>query len=115
MEIAIAIVIGVLFAGGIYGILRRSLVKLILGIILLGQAANMLVFSSGGLRESVPVFVDASTKATDVADPIPQALVLTAIVIGFGLIIFSISLLMKAQKALKSDDINAFNNTDKVS
>lgn len=115
MEFVIAIVIGTLFAGGIYSILRRSLIKLIIGIILLSQGANLLVFSAGGLQENTPVFVDGKETTKLFSDPLPQALVLTAIVIGFGLIIFSISLLMKAQKALGNDDINEFNNTDRIS
>lgn len=112
MEILIAIVIGTLFAGGVYAILRRSLIKVLIGIILLGQGANLLVFSAGGLLENAPAFVNGSGETAAVADPLPQALVLTAIVIGFGLITFSIALLMKAQRALGCDDINTFNNTD---
>lgn len=88
--------------------------KLIIGIILLSQAANLIVFSMGGIVAHEPVFADSETGvvAQGHADPIPQALVLTAIVIGFGLMVFTITLLMRAFKALQSDDVNEFNQTD---
>jgi multicomponent Na+:H+ antiporter subunit C len=117
MNILIAILIGALFAAGIYCILRRSIMKLIIGIMLLSQAANLLVFTAGGLTAASPVFSDPQTGVPRAghADPIPQALVLTAIVIGFGLVIFTIALLLKAHRAVGSDDINAFNQTDRIS
>ncbi|MGJ8676303.1 MAG: NADH-quinone oxidoreductase subunit K [Akkermansiaceae bacterium] len=117
METLIAIIIGALFASGIYCLLRRSIMKLVIGIILLSQGANLLVFAAGGLTEGKPVFSDSKTGEPPLlhADPLPQALVLTAIVIGFGLIIFTICLLLKAHQALGEDDINAFNNTDRIS
>ncbi len=117
MDFLIAILIGTLFAAGIYCILRRSIMKVIIGIMLLSQAANLLVFASAGLTRSVPVFADAKSGSAPLghADPIPQALVLTAIVIGFGLVIFSIALLLKAYRSVKSDDINSFNQTDRIS
>ena len=101
MNVVIAILIGSLFAGGLFCLLRRSMMKLVIGIILLSQGANLRVFSAGGL----PGF----------ADPLLQALVLTAIVIGFGLVVFSLSLLLRAYSAVGDDDINAFNKTDQVS
>lgn len=117
MEVFISILIGSLFAGGIYCILRRSIMKLVIGIMLLSQAANLLVFTAGGLVSSKPVFAQAATGQPPLAhaDPLPQALVLTAIVIGFGLVIFTIALLLKAYRAVQCDDINSFNQTDRIS
>ncbi len=91
--------------------------KLIIGIMLLSQAANLLVFTAGGLTVSGPVFANSKTGLPPVghADPLPQALVLTAIVIGFGLVIFTIALLLKAHHAVGCDDIDSFNQTDKIS
>ena len=111
-----SILIGALFAGGIYCLLRRSLMKLIIGVILLSQGANLLVFSAGGLTRTLPAFVSPGTVLPPAghADPLPQALVLTAIVIGFGLVLFSIALLLRAYHAVGSDDINAFNKTDQI-
>lgn len=97
--------------------LRRSIMKVVIGLMLLSQAANLLVFTSGGLTAQGPVFLSSAETGSTLAqaDPLPQALVLTAIVIGFGVIIFSLSLLLKAHQAVGSDDINAFNKTDQVS
>ncbi|MGJ8632692.1 MAG: NADH-quinone oxidoreductase subunit K [Luteolibacter sp.] len=117
MEILIAILIGVLFAGGVFCILRRSFMKLIIGIMLLSQAANLLVFASGGLTSAIPIFANSKTGEPPVgyADAIPQALVLTAIVIGFGLVVFTIALLLKVYRAVETDDLNEFNRTDRIS
>ncbi len=116
MEILIAILIGALFAGGIFCILRRSLMKLVIGVILLSQGANLLVFTASGLTPNHPVFAGGADGLPPAghADPLPQALVLTAIVIGFGLVVFTIALLLKAHRAVGSDDINAFNQTDRL-
>jgi multicomponent Na+:H+ antiporter subunit C len=117
MNLVVAILIGVLFAGGIFCLLRRSLMRLVIGIILLSQGANLLVFAAGGLTRTRPAFASPETglPPAGYADPLPQALVLTAIVIGFGLVVFSLSLLIRAYKSVGSDDINTFNQTDSVS
>lgn len=117
MAFLIAIVTGVLFAAGIFCLLRRTLTKVMIGIILLSQSVNMLVFSAGGLVEQSPAFVPtgAITPAGGAADPVPQALVLTAIVIGFGLVVFSLALLMRAYRALGVDDLDSFSETDRIS
>lgn len=116
MEILLAIIIGALFAGGIFCLLRRSLTRLVIGIMLLSQGANLLVFTSGGLTMGVPAFAgkNMETPPAGSADALPQALVLTAIVIGFGLVVFSLSLLLKAYAAVGSDDIHDFENTDRL-
>jgi multicomponent Na+:H+ antiporter subunit C len=116
MELLIAILIGALFSGGIFCLLRRSIMKVVIGVMLLSQGANLLVFAAGGLTAGLPVFVDSATGVPPAghADPLPQALVLTAIVIGFGLVVFTISLLHRAHHAVGSDDINSFNQTDRI-
>ena len=114
MSLLITIMAGILFAAGVFCLLRRNMTKIIIGIILLSQAANLLVFTMGGIIAHQPVFADSTTGevAEGHADPVPQALVLTAIVIGFGLMVFTITLLMRAHKVLQSDDVNEFNHTD---
>lgn len=84
---------------------------------LLSQAANLLVFTASDLTAERPAFVPSgeTMPPAGYADPLPQALVLTAIVIGFGIVVFSISLLLKAYRAVGSDDINVFNQTDQIS
>lgn len=114
MEPIIAVLIGVLFAGGIFCLLRRSVVKLVIGVILISQGANLLVFASGGLLAGRPAIVppDGVAPPAPYGDPLPQAMVLTAIVIGFGLTAFLLALVHRAHQAVGSDDINAFNQTD---
>jgi multicomponent Na+:H+ antiporter subunit C len=114
MSLLITIMAGILFAAGVYCLLRRNMTKIIIGIILLSQAANLLVFTMGSITAHKPVFADSETGAVAAghADPIPQALVLTAIVIGFGLMVFTITLLMRAHALLNRDYLNQFNHTD---
>ncbi len=114
MEILLVIIIGLLYAAGIYMILRRSLVKLIIGLILLGNGANLLIFLLGRVVKGHPPIIGAAEKAlADVyADPLPQALILTAIVISFGLQAFAIILVKRAYKVVKTDDLDEMNATD---
>ena len=109
MELVIAILIGGLFAGGLYCILRRSLMRLIIGILLLSQSVNLLVFSAAGLTGGRPAFASggAAVPPAGYADPLPQALVLTAIVIGFGLAAFALALALAAYRRLGSVDPEA--------
>lgn len=115
MEILLAIVIGALYAGGIYMMLRRSLVKLIIGLMLIGNGANLLIFLLGRISKGHPPIIGEAEKALTglYADPIPQALILTAIVIGFGLQSFSIVLIKKVYEVLQTDDMNSMTTTDR--
>jgi multicomponent Na+:H+ antiporter subunit C len=114
MEIVLALFIGLLFAAGLYCLLRRSLVKLVFGLILLSQGANLLVFTAGGLLAGRPPLIAKGSIIPEapVADPLPQAMVLTAIVIGFGLVAFFVALVHRAHEAVGTDDINSFDQTD---
>ncbi len=110
METLLAFVIGAQFAAGLYMMLRRSIVKLLIGLALLSNAANLLIFTTGGLTRGSPPLIDQETGP--VADPVPQALVLTAIVISFGVLAFAIALVHRAYHMLGSDDIDRMNTTD---
>ena len=114
MEIVLAFLIGLLFAAGLYCLLRRSVFKLVIGLILLSQGANLLVFTAGGLLAGRPPLVPEGAVFPEApfADPLPQALILTAIVIGFGLVAFFVSLVYRAYEAVGDDDIDAFDQTD---
>jgi multicomponent Na+:H+ antiporter subunit C len=114
MELLLAITIGVLYAASFYLILRRSIVKVVLGIALLSQAVNLLIFVAGGLREGVSAFIaeDAQTLSAASVDPLPQALVLTAIVISFGVLAFTLAMVHRAEQVTGTDDINALKSTD---
>jgi multicomponent Na+:H+ antiporter subunit C len=115
MEILLAVVIGALYAGGIYMMLRRSLVKLIIGLMLIGNGANLLIFLLGRITKGHPPIIGEAEKALTglYADPIPQALILTAIVISFGLQSFAIVLIKKVYEVLQTDDMNSMTTTDR--
>jgi multicomponent Na+:H+ antiporter subunit C len=115
MEIIIAIIIGSLYAAGLYMIRRRSLVKLIIGLALLGHASNMLIFSMGDLVRGNPPFIPESLELPQMplADPLPQALILTAIVIGFGAQAFAIVLVKRVYQRIGTDDIDQLTATDR--
>lgn len=114
METVLAFVIGGLYAAGLYMLMRRSLVKLVIGLALLGQATNLLIFTLGRLTRGHPPLIspDAATLVGPYADPVPQALILTAIVIGFGVHAFTIILVKRAYQMVGSDDLDDFRTTD---
>jgi multicomponent Na+:H+ antiporter subunit C len=114
MNLLLAIVTGVLYATGIYMMLRRSMVKLIIGLTLLGNGANLLIFLMGRLAKGRPPLIPdyADTISGLYADPIPQALILTAIVISFGLQSFAIILIKRVYAVVDTDDLDEINTTD---
>lgn len=114
MELVFALVIGALFAGGVYLMMQRSIVKLIIGLILLGHGANLLIFTMGRLTRGQPPLISEGTYAplAPFADPLPQALVLTAIVIGFGLQAFALVLVRRVYQAVGTDDLDQMKATD---
>lgn len=88
MNLALVVLIGVLFATGTYLMMHRTLTRIILGVGVMGNGVNLLIIATGGPSGSPPVIGELGTFA----DPVPQALVLTAIVIGFALQAFLLSL-----------------------
>jgi len=114
MELLLVLVIGLLYAAGVYLILRRSMVKLLLGIMLLGNGANILIFLLGKITKGKPPVMDEAHKVFHeiYADPIPQALILTAIVISFGLTSFAIVLLKRVHALVDSDDLDDLNTPE---
>lgn len=115
MEIVLAIVVGLLYAAGVFMMFRRSLVKLIVGVILLGNGVNLLIFLLGRLVKGAPPIIAESEKSLAgqlYADPIPQALILTAIVISFGLQAFAIVLIKRAYKVVHTDDLDEINTVE---
>ncbi|MDO5662450.1 MAG: cation:proton antiporter subunit C [Brachybacterium sp.] len=83
----IALIVGTLFAGSVYFMLQRDRLRVILGFVLLGHAANLLLFAAGGTaRREEPLGGDLDPSVT--ADALPQAFVLTAIVIAFAITMY---------------------------
>lgn len=114
METLLAFVIGLLYAAGLYLVMRRTLLRLVLGLALLGHAANLLIFTVGGLtRGEAPIAAaGAAAPAAPFADPVPQALILTAIVIGFGVQAFALVLVRRTWEETQTDDLDALRSTD---
>lgn len=104
MEAVFSMVIGVLVACGVYLILRGRTFPVVLGLTLTSYGVNVFLFVSGGLVvDSAPL---ALPEVTAHPDPLPQALVLTAIVIGFGMTAYAIVLALKAYGELGSDRVD---------
>lgn len=114
METTLAIVIGGLFAISFYLMLRRSMVRLIIGLVIFGQAVNLLIFAAAGLtRGQAPIIAgDAEEIPAPFADPLPQALILTAIVISFGVLAFTLALARRTHSGLKTDDLDELGRSD---
>jgi len=108
VEVLLALASGVLYAAGIYLMLRRRLAQLIIGLGLLSNGTNLLIFTAGGLTRGHPPVVPAGADAMvpPYADPVPQALVLTAIVIGFGLLAFLLVLAHRVHATVGTDDVD---------
>lgn len=104
MEILISISIGVMTACGIYLILRSHTFPVVVGLTLLSYAVNVFLFSMGRLKVGAPAVINPA--ATNYADPLPQALVLTAIVIAFAMTAFLIVLALKARDELGNDHVD---------
>ena len=108
MEALIAILIGIFFAAAVYLMLSKFLVRVLLGVVILGNAVNLLIFTNGRLLREVPPIIPEGhdVPATLTANPLPQALILTAIVISFSFFAFLLVLVYRAYQDLGTDDAN---------
>jgi multicomponent Na+:H+ antiporter subunit C len=128
VELLLAIVSGVLYATGLYLMLRRRLAQVIIGLALLSHGSNILIFTAAGLtRSSPPLIPETGTAvghlfrgavpfargatpfargAVPFADPVPQSLILTAIVIGFGVLAFALVLAHRVHVSAATEDID---------
>ncbi len=107
MELVFSIVVGGLYAAGVYLMLRRDIVKLIIGLSLLAHGANLLIFTAGGLtRGRAPLVPEGADAALGAADPVPQALILTAIVISFSVLAFMLALIRRTHQEAALDDLD---------
>lgn len=103
---AVALAVGVVIAAGTWLALSRSLLRCLIGLALLGNGVNLLLYASGRLTSDLPPVIDAAESTLAVAaNPLPQALVLTAIVISFALFCFSLVLAVRLLESGGSDDL----------
>ena len=114
MELILSILVGILFAASLYTMLRRSIVRLAIGVTLLGHASNLLIFTVSGVsRAGPPVVPEGATRPrAGSADPVPQALILTAIVISFGVLAFLLVLIQRVYQTVGSDDSDEMGGTE---
>ena len=103
MELLVASAIGLLAAAGLYLVLRARTFPVVLGLTLMSYAVNLFIFVAGGIRVGVPPIVGQGPGMTD---PLPQALVLTAIVIGFGMTAYLVVLAIRSRGETGSDHVD---------
>lgn len=111
MTVLVAIAIGTLFASGTYLLLRGSMLRLIIGLALLGHATNLFLFTMGWLRHGRAPVIGLS-PADRMVDPVPQALILTAIVIGFATQAFVLVLSYRTHEEAGTDDLDQMKTAD---
>jgi len=99
-----ALIVAVLFSVGVYLLLQRTLSRIILGLALMGHSANLLLMVVGGRAGKAPI-VGAFGPEDTVADPLPQALALTAIVISFGVISFLLAIAYRSWVLTQDDEV----------
>lgn len=114
IEPVFAVLTGLFAAAGIYLILSRALIRTVIGIVLLGNGVNLLIFVAGRLNRAAPPILAASgnVRAPGVVNPLPQALILTAIVIGFAMFAFLAALALRAYQTVDADNTDHLRLTE---
>ncbi|GAB4547522.1 MAG: Na+/H+ antiporter subunit C [Phycisphaerales bacterium] len=115
MATLLTVSISVLFAGGAYMLMRRSFIKLVIGLVLLGHAANLLIFTVARPVAGKPPLIQPGEEALTgpYSDPLPGALILTAIVISFGIVSYTIVLIKRTYQDIGTDDLEELTSTDR--
>lgn len=106
MEALLSVLVGIFFAAALYLMMSKHVVRVLLGVAIFGNAVNLLIFTAGRLTRIVPPIIpsDADQLAAGAANPLPQALILTAIVISFSFFCFLLVLTYRAYQDLGTDD-----------
>jgi multicomponent Na+:H+ antiporter subunit C len=114
MEYLLALTVGVLCAAGFYLLMSPSISRLILGILVLSLGGNILIFAAAGLGPGSSAIIpeDQTQLTAPHADPLPQALILTAIVIGFAISAFAMVLLKRVYLRLRTEDVDQLRHTE---
>jgi multicomponent K+:H+ antiporter subunit C len=106
MELTLAIGIGVLVGSGVWLLLRPRTYQVIIGLSLIAYGVNLFIFSMGRLRTGQPPILEGQANPATYADPVPQALVLTAIVIGFATTALFLVVLLVSRGLTGSDHVD---------
>lgn len=106
MEVYLAILIGCFFTVSIYLMMSKFVIRILLGVAILGNAVNLLIFTAGRLTREVPPIIPEELQTPEVltGNPLPQALILTAIVISFSFFAFLLVLGFRSYQDLNTDD-----------
>ena len=107
MSFVAASALGIIFAAGTYLMLRRDAIRVVIGSLIISQAANMYLMVMGGGEGEVPILSHHGGSHSGVTDPVPQALVLTAIVIGFATTAFLLSLTYRFYEENQDIDLDS--------
>ena len=116
METVLALLVGVLVAASVYLMLARNVLRFLFGLVLLSNAANLTIFAGGRLTQAAPPLVPEGLPGPPelVANALPQALILTAIVIGFGLLAFALVLVYRGYQSLGTLESDAMRFAEPV-
>ncbi|MBC7590142.1 MAG: Na(+)/H(+) antiporter subunit C [Salinibacterium sp.] len=104
VSLVLLVVMAALYASGIYLLLERSLTRVLLGFLLVGNATNLLILIMAGRAGTAPIVTDGVTPE-EMTDPLPQALILTAIVITFSISAFLLALIYRSWRLARQDDL----------
>jgi multicomponent Na+:H+ antiporter subunit C len=99
--VVLPVIIGGLYTAGVYLLLDRSLTRVLLGFLLLGNATNLLLLSTVGVAGIAPIL--GLAEPVEMTDPLPQALILTAIVITFGVAAFLLALIYRSWRLVRQE------------
>jgi len=115
MQIVLALLAGFLVAAGAYLMMSGKTLPYLFGLTMISNAANLLIFGSGRLTYARPPLVpQGASTVTGVANALPQALILTAIVIGFGLLVFALALAYRSYRALGTIEMDDMRDAEPV-
>ncbi|MFZ3451877.1 Na(+)/H(+) antiporter subunit C [Arthrobacter sp. 7Tela_A1] len=104
VNITLLLIMGALFAAGIYLVLERSLTRVVLGLAMMTNATNILLLATGGYQGLAPLF-SAEIPAEDYSDPLPQAFILTSIVISFSVTAFMLGIIYRSWVLGRQDEV----------
>jgi multicomponent Na+:H+ antiporter subunit C len=106
MDFVLAALVGLFIAIGTYLLLSRSVIRMLIGLTIFGNGVNLLIFTAGRVTQAVAPIVPEGLDVPEgaIANPLPQALILTAIVIGFSMFAFLLVLAFRAYQSLDADN-----------
>ncbi len=112
MEIIMAVLAGILFSTGVYNLLQKQLLRIVIGTALLSHGAHLFILTMGKLKRGAPPVLLEHGHGTEYADPLPQALILTSIVISFGLTSLLLVLAYRTAQENKTDNMDKLRGND---